>query len=331
MTRQGRPGRVMPNADTPPYSSSTEADAVAQAVRKLPQPLLPPAARHMLISAFAFSLMTLFVKLACARLPTQEVVSARAALTLVFSYVALRRAKHPLLGSRRALLWLRGASGFLALSCVYYAVSHLPLAEATVLQYLHPPLTAVLAAYFLRERLDRPVIISLVLGLAGVVLVAQPRILFEGTGDPLPPLAVVAAIGGAALSSCAYVMVRKLGASEHPLVIVLYFPLVALPASLPALFTTAVWPQGLEWLWLLLVGISTQVGQVSITRALSLGAAGRTAVYSYAQVPLAALWGAVFFDAWPNSYSTLGALLILFGAVLNARAHSSARLEAKGA
>jgi drug/metabolite transporter (DMT)-like permease len=210
---------------------------------------------------------------------------------------------------------------------VYYAVSHLPLAEATVLQYLHPPLTAVLAAYFLRERLDRPVIFSLVLGLAGVVLVAQPRMLFGGAGDPLPPLAVAAAIGGAALSSCAYVMVRKLGASEHPLVIVLYFPLVALPASLPALITIAVWPRGLDWLWLMLVGISTQVGQVSITRALALGAAGRTAVYSYAQVPLAALWGALFFNAWPNSYSTLGALLILLGAVLNARAHSPARLE----
>jgi drug/metabolite transporter (DMT)-like permease len=210
---------------------------------------------------------------------------------------------------------------------VYYAVSHLPLAEATVLQYLHPPLTAVMAACFLRERLDRPVIVSLVLGLIGVMLVAQPRLLFGGTGAPLPPLAVGAAVAGAALSSCAYVMVRKLGTSEHPLVIVLYFPLVSMPASLPALFQTAVWPRGLEWMWLLLVGISTQIGQVSLTRALALGAAGRTSVYSYAQVPLAALWGAMFFGAWPNVYSMLGALLILFGAVLNVRAHSQARRE----
>jgi drug/metabolite transporter (DMT)-like permease len=269
--------------------------------------------------------MTLFVKLACARLPTQEVVSARAALTLVFSYVALVRAKIPVLGSGRPLLWLRGASGFAALSCVYYAVTHLPLAEATVLQYLHPPLTAALAAWVLRERLDRTVIVSLALGLIGVVVVAQPRTLFGGSGAPLPPLAVGAALAGAVLSSCAYVMVRKLGASEHPLVIVLYFPLVALPASLPALLTTAVWPHGLEWLWLLIVGVSTQIGQVSITRALALGAAGRTAVYSYVQVPLAALWGAAFFDAWPNLYSILGALLILFGALLSVRSHSQTR------
>jgi len=278
----------------------------------------------MLLSAVAFSLMTLFVKLAGERLPTQEVVSARAALTLIFSYAALRRAQVPALGSGRPLLWLRGASGFAALSCVYYAVTHLPLAEATVLQYLHPPLTAALAAWFLRERLDRTVIVSLALGLLGVVLVAQPHTLFGGSGDPLPPLAVGAAVGGAVLSSCAYVMLRKLGASEHPLVIVMYFPLVALPASLPALFENAVWPQGVEWLWLLLVGISTQIGQVSLTRALALGAAGRTAVYSYAQVPLAALWGALCFGAWPNAYSTLGALLILGGAVLNVRARTEA-------
>lgn len=278
----------------------------------------------MLLSALAFSLMTLFVKLAGQRLPTQELVSARALLTLVFSLVALRHAGIAPLGSKRPLLWLRGTTGFLALSCVYYAVTHLPLAEATVLQYLHPPLTAALAAWLLRERLDRTVFISLGLGVIGVVLVAQPSALFGAGSEPLPGWGVAAAIGGAVLSSCAYVIVRKLGASEDPMVIVLYFPLVALPASLPALIDHAVMPQGIDWLWLLLLGISTQIGQVSITRALTLGAASRTAAYAYVQVPLAALWGALFFDAWPNLYSALGAALILAGALLNMRAHGSA-------
>jgi drug/metabolite transporter (DMT)-like permease len=279
----------------------------------------------MLLAAFAFSLMTLFVKLAGQRLPAQEIVAVRAALTLLFSYVALRKAGLPPLGSGRPLLWVRGLCGFSALSCVYYAVTHLPLAEATVMQYLHPPLTAVLASIVLRERLDRSVGISLALGLLGLVLIAQPSALFGNTTAALPPLAVAAAVGGAVFSSCAYVAVRKLGTSEHPLVIILYFPLVAVPASIPGLLATAIWPHGFEWLWLLSVGISTQIGQVAITRALSLDAASRTAAYSYVQVPLAALWGALFFDAVPNSYSMLGALLILWGAVINVRAHTSAR------
>jgi drug/metabolite transporter (DMT)-like permease len=286
--------------------------------------MLPLGARYMLLAAFAFSVMTLFVKLAGQRLPAQEVVAARAALTLLFSYVALRRAGVPPLGSGRPLLWVRGACGFLALSSVYYAVTHLPLAEATVIQYLHPPLTAALAAWLLRERMERSVLVSLALGLAGLVLIAQPNALFGSDRAELPRLAIAAAVAGAVLSSCAYVAVRKLGASEHPLVIVLYFPLVALPASLPSLAANAVWPRGLDWLWLLLVGISTQIGQVSITRALSLDAAGRNAAYSYVQVPLAALWGAMFFDAWPNLNSALGSLLILAGAVINLRAQRTA-------
>ncbi|HKU42506.1 MAG TPA: DMT family transporter, partial [Polyangiales bacterium] len=284
--------------------------------------MLTLGARYMLLVAFAFSLMTLFVKLAGQRLPAQEIVAVRAALTLLFSYLALRKARLPPLGSGQPLLWVRGLCGFLALSCVYYAVTHLPLAEATVLQYLHPPLTAVLASLVLGERLDRSVGISLALGLLGLILIAQPSVLFGTTSATLPPLALAAAVGGAVFSSCAYVIVRKLGTSEHPLVIVLYFPLVALPASIPGLLHEAVMPQGLEWLWLLAVGVSTQIGQVAITHALSLDAASRTAGYSYVQVPLAALWGALFFSAVPNLYSVLGATLILSGALINLRAHT---------
>ncbi|HKP59997.1 MAG TPA: DMT family transporter [Polyangiales bacterium] len=279
----------------------------------------------MLVAAFAFSVMTLLVKLAGQRLPAQEIVAARALLTLVFSYVALRRAGIATLGSGRPLLWLRGVFGFLALSSVYYAVTHLPLAEATVLQYLHPPLTALLAALVLREPFDRSVFWSLLLGLTGMVLIAQPAALFGSESAALSPLGLAAAVAGAVFSSCAYVTVRKLGASEHPLVIVLYFPLVALPASIPAMLGGAIWPRGIEWLWLLLVGISTQIGQVSITRALTLDAAGRNAAYSYVQVPFAAVWGALFFDALPNGYGMLGSVLILAGAVLNMRAHAGQR------
>lgn len=285
--------------------------------------MLPPAAGYMLLSALAFSLMTLFVKLAGARLPTQEIVLARALLTLVFTLFALWRAKIKPLGSMQPLLWLRGVTGALALQCVYYAVKHLPLAEATVLQYLYPPLTAALAAWLLHEHLSRVVFVSLAFGLAGILLVAQPNALFGAHSEPLSELAIAAAIGGAILSSCAYVIVRKLGATEHPLVIVLYFPLIALPASFPGLMNGFIWPQGIEWLWLLLIGIATQTGQVSITKSLSLDAASKTAAYSYVQVPLAAIWGGLFFNAWPNAYSALGALLILTGAVLNLRAHAT--------
>jgi len=189
-------------------------------------------AGYMLLSAFAFSLMTVFVKLGGVRLPWQELVVARAAVTLVLSYVGLRRASIPPLGTQRGLLALRGVFGFIALSAVYYSVTHLPLAEATVIQYLHPPLTAVMAAVILGERLERSVFFAMALGLLGLLLVAQPQALFGTAAAPLDPMGLAAAFLGAFFSSCAYITVRKLGRTEHPYVIIFYFPLVVHGAML---------------------------------------------------------------------------------------------------
>jgi drug/metabolite transporter (DMT)-like permease len=273
----------------------------------------------MVLSAFAFSLMTVFVKLAGVRLPWQELVVARAAVTLVLSYAWLRAARVAPFGTHRALLILRGSFGFLGLSSVYYAVTHLPLAEATVIQYLYPPLTVALASLLLREPMERVVLVSMTLGVAGLVLVAQPAALFGSVAAPLDPSGLIAAFLGAFFSACAYVTVRTLGKGEHPLVIVFYFPLVALPASLVTIGAHAVWPKGVEWCWLLLLGLCTQIGQVAVTRGFASAAAGRMAAYSYIQVLFAALWGALIFHEQPKPLSLAGAALIIAGALFNLR------------
>jgi drug/metabolite transporter (DMT)-like permease len=273
----------------------------------------------MVLSAFAFSLMTVFVKLAGVRLPWQELVVARAAVTLVLSYAWLRAARVAPFGTHRALLILRGGFGFLGLSSVYYAVTHLPLAEATVIQYLYPPLTVALASLLLREPMERVVLVSMTLGVAGLVLVAQPAALFGSVAAPLDPSGLIAAFLGAFFSACAYVTVRTLGKGEHPLVIVFYFPLVALPASLVTIGAHAVWPKGVEWCWLLLLGLCTQIGQVAVTRGFASAAAGRMAAYSYIQVLFAALWGALIFHEQPKPLSLAGAALIIAGALFNLR------------
>ncbi|MGY8737801.1 MAG: EamA family transporter, partial [bacterium] len=98
----------------------------------------------MMLSALAFSVMTVLVKLAGERLPSQELVVARAIVSLVLSWSLLRRAGVSPWGHDKRWLWIRGALGFVGLSCVYGAVTHLPLAEATILQYLYPAITALL-------------------------------------------------------------------------------------------------------------------------------------------------------------------------------------------
>jgi drug/metabolite transporter (DMT)-like permease len=278
------------------------------------------SARFMVTSALAFAAMSVLVKQLGGRIPTQEIVSVRAALTLVASYWMLRRQSiTPLLGHNRPLLVLRGLFGFCALTCGYYAMTHLPLAEATVLQYLHPPVTALLAAAVLREPLRKAVFGSMALCGAGLLLVARPAWLLGSSAQSLPTLPLLAGIAGALVSSCAYVTVRKLGRTEHAHVIVFYFPFVALPASLPSLWSHAVWPTGFEWLLLLGVGVFTQIGQISVTRGLQQDEAGRAAAYTYLQVLFAAALGALLFQEIPPGTTLLGAALILLGALWNAR------------
>jgi drug/metabolite transporter (DMT)-like permease len=265
----------------------------------------------MLVSALSFSLMGICVKQVGGRIPAAEVVLARALVSLTLSWWLLRRAGISPWGRRRGLLIWRGAIGSVALLCVYVALSELPLASATVLQYLYPTFTALLAWLLLGERIGRRVLAAVALGWAGVLLVAGP----PQVGDGLPAGAVLIAVAGALGTALAYVSVRTLAGSEHPLVIVFYFPLVAVPLSLPLVLLHPVLPTPSELLWLLGVGLFTQLGQVMLTRGLAGLPAARATAISYVQVGFAALWGWLIFGEALDGWTVAGAVLVL-GATL---------------
>ena len=90
------------------------------------------------------------------------------------------------------------------------------------------------------------------------------------TTNVLPNTSVYIALAGAILTALAYISVRELSKKEHPLVIIYYFPLVSVPITIPFIFTQGVLPIGMDWFWLIGVGIFTQLGQVWITKGLSL-------------------------------------------------------------
>ncbi|MDD9941779.1 MAG: DMT family transporter, partial [Myxococcales bacterium] len=278
---------------------------------------IPIGARYMVLSALSFSGMTVCVKLAGQRLPTSELVTARALVTFVASLAVLRYQGRSPWGTRPGLLAVRGLFGFGALCCVYTAIQRLPIAEATVLQFLHPVFTAVLAALLIREPLASRLLLSVAVCLCGTLLVARPAVLFGGNTPALDPIGVAAGVSGAVLSALAYVTVRKLSETEHPDVIVFYFPLIALPMSLPALATEVVMPVGTEWLLLLLLGLLTQAGQLALTHGIRAETAGRAASFSHIQIVFATLWGVLVFDEQPHALTVLGSLLIVGGALLN--------------
>lgn len=288
---------------------------------------MSPGLRYMVVAAFFFSLMSVFVKWAGTTLPSQEIVLARAVVTLVITGAMLWQRGISPLGNARGLLALRGLLGFVALSGFYWSVTHLPLADATVIQYSNPVFTALLAAAVLGERLRRIEVLALVVSLSGVVLLAQPTFLFGGDAR-LPGIGVAVAIATAVLSAGAYVTVRRLKDSDDPLVVVFWFPLVAVPGTLLTMFAPMAmglpnpgyrWPVGTEWLLLLAVGITTQIAQVAMTRGLHLERAGRATMVSYLQIVFAFVWGALFFGEVVSPFALAGAALVVSGTITVAR------------
>ncbi|ODS23209.1 hypothetical protein AB835_09940 [Candidatus Endobugula sertula] len=132
--------------------------------------VIPVGIRYMMMSALGFALMGVFVKIAGIQgVPLMEIVAARALISAILSYSDVRRKKVPLFGQRRGLLLLRGLVGSLALMCVYYSLVNLPFAEATVLQYLNPMFTALLALFFLGERLQLATVMCIVFSFLGLL------------------------------------------------------------------------------------------------------------------------------------------------------------------
>ncbi|MGC6487535.1 MAG: DMT family transporter [Planctomycetota bacterium] len=276
---------------------------------------------HMVQAAFWFAVMALLVKLAGARgLPTMQIVLARAVVTLALSVAGLVHARQRPWGTNNRLLVLRGVFGSGGFICFYAAVHHLPLAEAAVIHHISPILTALVAAVWLGERVEGRVIVGMALALAGVVLIAQPAALFgAGAANPdLPWRYVLVGMLGALFASFAYVTVRKLGASEPPILVVFYFPAVSVPVSLPFAISEWVQPDLAGWALLLGVGASTQIAQLALTKGLAREAAGRATAVGYLQIAFAVVFGVVLFGHVPGAWTWAGMALVV-GSVIFAR------------
>jgi drug/metabolite transporter (DMT)-like permease len=266
----------------------------------------------LLAAVFFFSLMSVQVKLAGRTLPVEMLVLARGVVTLVLSYGWIRARNINPFGNDTKLLLLRGLLGLGGLSCFFYAVTALPLAEVTVIHYLNPIVATLLAAVWLGERVDRRLVIAIALSLVGTLCVTRPATLW-GSVNELSRTGVVAAFGGALFSGCAYATVRRLSKTDSPHVIVFYLPLLAVPATLPFAIHAWVWPDLVGWLLLLGIGVSTQLAQVLFTKGLIHIPAGRGTTVGYVQIVYAAGWGYLLFGEAPKLWTVVGAALIVGG------------------
>nr|WP_086939417.1 DMT family transporter [Thaumasiovibrio occultus] len=278
---------------------------------------LPVGVRFMLLSALGFALMSACVKYVSQHgIPVFEIVAARAFVSLVISFLDVKRKGISVWGHNRKLLLARGTVGTLGLICVYYALTVIPLAEATVLQYVHPVFTALLAVFFLKERVQPWTTVCILLCLLGVFAMVFPSLSATRVSTLSLP-AVGIALLGAFGSSIAYVIVRKLSQTEDSSVIIFYFPLVALPVSLLLMGDSFVMPDLNVLGMLILVGIFTQIGQYGLTMAMKTQTAGTASAYSYVQIVFSLVLGIIFFNELPPVWSVAGGMLIITGALIN--------------
>lgn len=263
----------------------------------------------MLISTIAFSLMQLCVKF-LGHLPTHELILFRSAISLILSLGYLIPKKINPLGNNRKFLLLRGIFGVTALSLFFITLQNIPLASAVTIQYLSPIFTAIIAIFLLGEKMKRAQWLFFVVAFIGVAML-------KGFDERVSVFYLVLGLLSAFFAGAAYNCIRMVKDTDHPLVVVLYFPLVATPIMLVLSFFNWVTPIGWDWALILLLGVFTQIGQVFMTKALQAEKANIVASLKYLGSVYALLFGYFIFDETYSLVSVAGIVLILLGVLLN--------------
>jgi len=222
---------------------------------------------------------------------------------LMFLPVILVKGFAPFRTERLGNHFLRTLYGLAAMYCFFYAIAHLPLADAMVFTYAAPVFTPLLAWWWLRETLNGRIMFMVLLGFAGVLLVAKPTgALFDPKG--------LAGVAASLLAACAFVSVRALSSTEPASRIVFYFSsFSALLSAIPLLWAWQ--PLTGEQLGMLLaIGLIATASQLVMSKAYVLAPPGKIGPLSYLAIVFSGIFAWVLWDEVPGLSSWIGAGLI---------------------
>lgn len=263
----------------------------------------------MMISTLAFFAANVCVK-QVAHIPAMETVFFRCAVATLICVYGLRRAKASLLGANHSMLFLRGLFGTTALFFFFTTLQNMPLASAQTIQYVSPVFTAVIAIFVLKENLLPQQWAFYAMSFGGVLLIerfdSRISLFYLGLG-----------LISAFCSGVAYNLVRSLRGKEHPLTVVLHFQLVGAVLGFFSLFFYWETPLGWDWVFLLLIGIFSQIGQMFLTKALQSERIAGVAIINYTGLVYAIAVGWIIFGETQDIMSLAGMSLVVFGVVLS--------------
>jgi drug/metabolite transporter (DMT)-like permease len=267
----------------------------------------------MLLACLLFAVMGVFVKQLSATLPTEMVVFFRNAFGLLalVPLLAHRGAAH-LATQHFGMHLVRALTGVAAMYCFFYALGHLPLADAILLNYTAPLFTPFIAALWLRESFPRTLWFTALIGFIGIVFILKP-------GAGLIEPAALIGLGAGLLSAVAMTGIRRLTRTESTTRIVFYFSVVATAVSLLPL----------AWRWqapgldlclpIVLVGALATAAQLLLTRAYACAPAAQVGPFTYAIVVYAWLLDWLLWGETPDTATLLGAALVSLAGILTLR------------
>jgi len=281
----------------------------------------------MLIASFTFAIMGAFAKLASQSMSSLEVVFFRNIAGVIIVGFAVMKKPMEHQGGKPLLLFFRGFMGFIALLAFFYNIAHISLGDAMTYSKTSPIFTAIFAFLFLHEKLPLKGWIAVFVGFIGILFITQPS---EIGFTKYDLLGIFSGIGAA----LAYTSVRELKAYYDTRAIVLSFMLTGTLGpiflflispyfyypELDFLLGEFVMPQGIVWLYVLLMGIFATISQLLMTKAYGETKAGIVGAVSYSNILFSILVGLLLGDALPSLSSSFGILLIVFAGIMVARA-----------
>jgi len=216
-----------------------------------------------------------------------QLVFFRSIGSLFFTFGYLLSKGIPILGTNRKLLLIRGIFGSTSMLLFFIAVHYMPIGSAVALRYIAPIFAAVLAILLLKEHVKPIQWLFFVLSFLGVLVL-------KGFDNNIPLIGLVLVLSAAVFSGLVYVVIRKIGTSEHPVVIVNYFMCIAMVVG--GVLSILDWktPNPIDLVLLLSLGVFGYFGQIFMTKAFQIGETSIIAPIKYVEVVFAIIIGIGF-------------------------------------
>lgn len=268
----------------------------------------------IIISAFCFALMDMFIRLA-GDVPTLQKCFFRNLFAFFVAVGALIRTRTPFRIGKGNLKYLviRSVSGGLGMVCNFYAVDHMPISDASILNKLSPFFAIVFSYFILSEKADVIEWISVFAAFIGALFVVKPTF----SAEVLP---AVAGLMGGLGAGLAYTFVRKLGTrGVSSMIIVAFFSGFTTLMLMPSLIFSFSPMSARQLIFLVMTGITAAIAQIFITMAYSKAPAKEISVYDFSIVIFAAMLGFMFLGQLPDVFSVIGYIIIVGTAILKWR------------